>query len=127
MAWQTKHLDAIRLGADDLEQLVQDGLSEYGDEDYIDNLSDLCEIGGCPDEDKDPEFTVTGARLEGNIVTFSCEVYFDEKVYGGGCPDMPTIKSRHGTKEYVLNLNNGTLVATPSKRDESSKFDPWVD
>ena len=36
--------------------------------------------------------------------------YFDEVVYGGVCPDMPTYKHRQGDVAFKVCLNVGTVT-----------------
>ena len=104
-----KYVDRIKTGKESLSQVLQDLMDDGADVNFVDSLAGLCEIGGCPDEDCDPQYSVTAANITGDLVIFTCEVFFDEKVYGGGCPDMPTIESRSGEVRYEFDLETGTL------------------
>lgn len=104
-----KYVDQIKSAQDPLREVLQDVMNDQGDINYVDSLAGLCEMGGWPDEESDPEYSITDAIITGDVVVFTCEVFFDEKVYGGGCPDMPTIEHRSGEVRYELDLKTGTL------------------
>jgi hypothetical protein len=105
------YLDRIASGDEDLVEILQEYLDEEGDRDYIDRLGGLCEMGGYPDENTYPQYSVKSAECVEGKVVFLCDVFFDEKVFGGGCPDMPTIEARSGVVTYELNLGAGKLSA----------------
>ena len=104
---------------EDLDTVLQEIL-DGGDEDYLDNLLPLCKIGGWPNKEEDPCIEgISEAVLNGTTVTFKAEVYFDEKVYGGGCPDMPTIEARTGEVRYKIDLL--TLDMTAMKEEQTKQ------
>jgi hypothetical protein len=74
-------------------------------------LDNFCKIGGSPDEDGAPEIAIIEADFlaASSKLTGSFTAYFDEKVYGGGCPDMPTIKSRQGDISFDIDLLSGKI------------------
>lgn len=102
-------VENLRLGDADHAQIFQDFLDESGDPDFIDTFLGLCESAGMPDEDCDPQYCVKDFQRSGSKLTFDCEVYFDEKYFGSGCPDMPTIIPRSGTVTYEIDLDTGSL------------------
>lgn len=108
MAVGQEFISRISSGEDPVV-VIQDLLDDEGDENFIDSLQCLCEIGGSPDEDAEPEYSVKSAQVSDSSVSVSCDVFFDEKVFGGGCPDMPTIEPRSGTVKYVIDLASGEM------------------
>jgi hypothetical protein len=95
-----------------------DYLENGGDKDYLDNLQPLCEMGGLPDEEADPEYALKSAELRNGVLTAKCEVFFDEKYYGSGCPDMPTREPRAGSVTATVDIATGHIEWHPD--DESS-------
>ena len=108
MSVPEEYLERIRAGEDNL-QVIQEFFDDIGDPDYIDNFNDLCECGGIADDDKDPEYSVSSAELSGSTLTVNCNVFFDEKYSGGGCPDMPSIAPRTGVVVYEIDIESGSM------------------
>jgi hypothetical protein len=108
-------LEQFRSNDANYVEIFSEFLNETGDPNYLDDLLDLCESGGCPDENRDPEYRVHSVSRVDDLLVFECEVFFDEKFFGSGCPDMPTIITRTGTVTYEVDLHNGALrcLATP--------------
>jgi hypothetical protein len=72
-------------------------------------LDEFCAMGGAPDPDDSPEIHVNGAEVAGKYCTGTLTAYFNEVVYGGGCPDMPTVKPRQGDVSFTVVLDDGTV------------------
>lgn len=104
-----QRLDRIRSDEDD-GQVLQDFLDEEGDPNYVDSLIHLCEMGGCPDEDRDPEYRVKRTVREGSTCRAVVDVFFDEKTYGGGCDDIPSISQIFGELEIHIDLQTGDIA-----------------
>lgn len=73
-------------------------------------LDDFCVMGGAPDPEDSPEIQIIGAQIEAQICTGVMTAFFKEVVYGGGCPDMPTVKHRQGDVSFKVNLNDGSIT-----------------
>jgi len=56
----SKHLQRLHNGDDPADEF-QEHLDDGCDEDYLDNLLLLCEMGGRPDEDAEPEYSLNPA------------------------------------------------------------------
>jgi hypothetical protein len=104
-----------RLSTEQLQRLKEgdeEVIVEYldtGDCDYVDSLGHLCQIGGWPDEEIQPEYRVLSVNIGPSECQVTVTAFFDEKVYGGGCPDMPTRVSREGNAEFVVSLMDGAV------------------
>lgn len=96
-------------GGDDPGEVMQNYLDYKGDDDYVTNLQHLCEMAGWPDENIRPYFAVESAVIIGNECRIKVNAHFDEKVHGGGCPDMPTIAHRYGQAEFSVDLRTGNV------------------
>jgi hypothetical protein len=94
---------------EDADQVMHEYLEDQGPGDYVTYLQHLCEMAGWPDENTDPQFTVESAIISGNECHVLVEAYFDEKVFGGGCPDMPTIEPRSAEAEFWVDLKTGDV------------------
>jgi hypothetical protein len=104
------YLDRLANAGEDPGNVMQEFFNDLGDSDYIDNLGCLCQSGGYPDEDSDPEIVVKSVSRSANSLRATCEVFFDEKYFGSGCPDMPTLVPIHGTVVYEVDLSTGHLA-----------------
>ena len=102
-------LEALRADDADHVEIFQEFLDDSGDPNCLDSLLGLCESAGMPDENTDPQYCVQSVRHVDDLLTFRCDVFFDEKFFGGGCPDMPTIIPRTGTVTYEIDLRTGAL------------------
>lgn len=108
----------MKFSARELERLrsskeVADEMQEFFDESS--NACDLpldgfCEMGGSSDPEDTPEIQVLDAQLDANYCTGTLTAYFNEVVYGGGCPDMPTVKPRLGDVAFKVRLHDGTVT-----------------
>ncbi|PTR32483.1 hypothetical protein C8J98_10536 [Luteibacter sp. OK325] len=110
---ETNFLERIKATDDaggDVGDVVQEFLDEHIESmDYVDFLSHLCEMGGSPDENGDVQVRVTDCVGADDKYHVLVEVFFDEKVYGGGCPDMPTIAPRTGEAEFTFAVDTGVI------------------
>jgi len=118
---EAKFLERIRATEDaggDVGDVVQEFLDENIElMDFVGFLSHLCEMGGSPDEDGDVQARVTDCVRADGKYSVTIEAFFDEKVYGGGCPDMPTISPRTGDASLRSPL---TLVSFLGRRRTST-------
>lgn len=73
-------------------------------------LDSFCVMGGAPDSEESPEISVLSAEREATHCTGVLTAYFNEVVYGGGCPDMPTVKPRQGDVSFKVCLEDGTVT-----------------
>jgi hypothetical protein len=95
---------------EDPEEVMQNYFDMEGPGDYLDYLQHLCEIGGLPNENEDPELAVKDAVISGGKCHVKIEAFFDEKVNGCGCPDMPTLEPRNGDAECWVDLATGDVA-----------------
>lgn len=106
-------LDDVKLAiikeGNNIHEVIQEHLDNCGDPDYVDNLIHLCEQGGCPDEDDDPEYHVEEVEVKGTTCIVRATAYTKEKYFGGGCPDMPTITPRTGEVEFEIDIETGEI------------------
>jgi hypothetical protein len=110
MPVENDYLTRLKNPAEDPVRVMQEFLDDFGDRDYIDNLGHLCNSGGYPDEDADPEYQVRSAKREENFVKAVCDVFFDEKYFGSGCPDMPSREQISGSVVYEIDLEDGSIT-----------------
>lgn len=87
-------------------------------QDFFDNSSNandvpmdsFCVMGGAPDHEDNAEVQVLSCEFNGEECTGELTAYFNEVVYGGGCPDMPTVKPRQGDVSFRVCLEDGTVT-----------------
>lgn len=102
----TKRIEAGEGVASVLCDFVQD----EGDSNYIDTLGELCENGGYPDENGDPTYQyIAYEPKEGRRCVLEMTAHFDEKVFGGGCPDMYSIFPTSGPVILELDLETNEV------------------
>jgi hypothetical protein len=97
-----------RLKAGD-ESVIQEHLNDFGDPDYVDNLGHICQNGGYPDEDGDPQYGVEHVEIGPTAAMVTVKAYFDEKYFGSGCPDMPSRAERIGEATFAVRLSDGAI------------------
>lgn len=108
MKMNANELDALRSEqdpADVMQEFFDD--SSRADEVPLDNF---CVMGGASDPEDSPEIQVLNAQLNAEHCSGVLTAYFNEVVYGGGCPDMPTIKPRQGDVSFKVCLEDGTVT-----------------
>lgn len=108
MKMSGRDVEKLRLAADAVDHM-QEFFEESSRADEI-PLDNFCVMGGAPDPDDTPEIQVLDARLDGTCCSGMLTAYFDEVVYGGGCPDMPTIKPRQGDVAFKVSLDDGAVT-----------------
>lgn len=110
MKMSARDLENLRLAADaDAVDHMQEFFEESSRAEEI-PLDNFCVMGGAPDPDDTPEVQVLDARLDDTHCSGMLTAYFNEVVYGGGCPDMPTTKPRQGDVAFNVSLNDGTVT-----------------
>lgn len=110
----------MKMNARDLANLRSAGDAEAADhmQEFFDEssrasdvpLDIFCVMGGAPDPDDTPEIQILEAQLNATHCSGILTAYFNEVVYGGGCPDMPTVKPRQGDVAFKVSLDDGTVT-----------------
>ncbi len=85
------------------EDVIQEYLENIGDPYYMDNLQHLCEWGGYPDENLDPEYSIDEVSRQNDLCNAVVSVYFDEKVPSGGCEDI--FHKQHCVGKIVMSVD----------------------
>lgn len=101
-------LEAL-LAAEDPAEVMQEFFDDSTHADDV-PLDSFCVMGGAPDSENSPEIQVLNAQLVAEHCSGVLTAYFDEVVYGGGCPDMPTVKPRQGDVSFKVYLEDGTIT-----------------
>lgn len=81
--------------------------SEQGPD--TDHLDYLCNMQGQVDEGTDPGYRTDEAIVKGSECLVICTVFFREKFFNGGCPDMFNTKDHAVQCECVINLETGDI------------------
>lgn len=108
MKLKHSELEALR-AAKDPGDLIQDVFDDSRNADKV-PLDGFCIMGGAPDPDDSPEIHVNGAESDSRHCSGILTAYFNEVVYGGGCPDMPTVKPRQGDVSFKVCLADGIVT-----------------
>jgi hypothetical protein len=72
-------------------------------------LDQFCSMGGAPDPNETPEISVISIECDEIQCTGTLTAYFDEVIYGSGCPDMPTNKARTADVAFKVWLEDGMI------------------
>lgn len=105
MQLKQNQLEALRAAKDPVE--VMQECFEISPDDIP--LDSFCTRGGAPDSENYPEIEVVNAQLDAQYCTGMLTAYFDEVIYGSGCPDMPSSKPRQGDVTFKVCLEDGTV------------------
>jgi hypothetical protein len=73
-------------------------------------MDSFCVMGGAPDHEDSADVQVLDCETSGDECKGELTVFFNEVVYGGGCPDMPTRKPRQGDVSFKVCLEDGTVT-----------------
>jgi len=109
MKLSKKDLQKIDRGSEP-SQILLSLLKSDPNQEYIKNLSHLCENGGYPDDQKYPQYKILNSSKTKHYYTITFEVLFDEKTHGQGCSVVPDYKPRYGEIDIKLMFETGELV-----------------
>jgi len=108
MQLKRPEIDRLRT-AQDPADVIQEFFDESTNADKV-PLDSFCTMGGAPDPEDTPDIEVVDAKVTGNECTGELTADFNEVVYGGGCPDMPTVRRRQGDLCFKICLASGTVT-----------------
>lgn len=107
MQLKPHELNTLRV-AQDPGEVMQEFFDDSTNADGV-PLDSFCVMGGAPDHEDSAEIQVLDAQISDDECTGELTAYFNEVVYGGGCPDMPTIKPRQGDVSFKVCLVSGNI------------------